>query len=220
MCHCLSRRQFTSLLGAAMLVPSVAIGQDKQAIRALNGSLDIDFFKSQKAARLAANQDQTLIIVGEDAILTDAAFRADIEIDDEGLIGTLQLVSGQALAAFKPRNRRASELLLPNATASIRGTGFYANVDITAPHNYLCCCYGHITFQDSTKGERQELRNSYHNAVMIDEAGDFVKPIYDYPYGHYDDELVLLEAIVNRVPDWTLPDNKMHFLAPYELPQF
>ena len=219
MCLGLSRRKFGQLLGASLLVPSRAIGQDNEAIRTLHGQLDIAYFKAKKKAQLAANENQTIIVIGEDALLTDASFKGEITLDDEGLIETLKIVSGQALAAFKPRNDRQSELILPNATASIRGTGFYANVDHAQGSDYLCCCYGRMVFENATTGEAQELHNRYHTAVMINDVGDFTKPPYDAPYGHYDDELIMLEGVVGRKPHWQLPDDKLQFLAPYNLPK-
>ena len=66
---------------------------------------------------------------------------------------------------LKPRIIRQTELLMPNSTVSIRGTGFYVNADVSKPHDYICCYYGHIEFQNSNKGEEQRLKNSYHYAT-------------------------------------------------------
>ena len=219
MCPDLSRRKFGQFLAASLLLPSGAVAQDNEAIRTLHGQLDIDYFKAKKAAQLAAKENQTIIVIGEDALLTDASFKGEVTLNDEGLIERLKIVSGQALAAFKPRNDRQSELILPNATASIRGTGFYANVNHTHDSDYLCCCYGRMVFENATTGEAQELHNRYHTAVMINDVGDFAKPPYDAPYGHYDDELIMLEGVVGRKPHWQLPDDKLQFLAPYNLPK-
>lgn len=218
MCGCVSRRQFGFLLGGAMMTPHLSFAQDNTAIRALHGALDIDSFKGKKAARLSASAAKTIFTVGEDAFLTDDAFTADVEMDDKGLLASVRLLSGQALAVLKPLDGRNTKLLLPNATGSIRGTGFYVNVDISRPHNYICCCYGHISFQDATDGSKQEFKTTYHNATAINEKGDFVTPDFGFPYGHYDDELVLLESTVGRKPHWQLPDDKMHFPSPTALP--
>ena len=218
MCQTISRRVFTSLLAGVALTPSIGFAQNQDAIRALHGKLDIDAFKGKKAARVTSQKPQTLFTVGDDAFLADAQFEAEIEMDEAGLVGRLKILSGQTLAALKPRQNRQTELLMPNATGSIRGTGFYLNVDISKPHDYICCCYGHIEFQNSSKGEAQHFKNSYHNATAINEKGDFITPEFNYPYGHYDDELVLLEGVVGRQPHWVLPDGKMHFLSPNPLP--
>ena len=219
MCNCISRRSFTGLVVSALVMPKLTFAQNTDAIRALNGSLDIDSFKAKKAARLSSKEEQTIFAVGEDAFLTDANFEAEVELDDNGVLNKLKVLSGQTLAVLKPRNSRQTALLMPNSTASIRGTGFYVNVNISSPNDYICCCYGHIEFGASSLGERQELKNSYHNATAINDKGDFIAPEFDYPYGHYDDELVLLEQAVGRKPHWELPDAKMHFLSPNPLPK-
>ena len=206
------------MVGGAFISPYSVLAQNTDAIRALNGKLQIDAFKAKKAARISSRSDQTLFIVGEDAFLSDANFEAELELTDEGVLGRLKILSGQALAVLKPKHNRRTELRLPNATGSIRGTEFYVNVAISQPHDYICCCYGHIAFSNSSKGETQSLKNSYHNSVAINEKGDFIKPEFNYPFGHYDDELLLLEKAVNRKPHWELPDGKTHFLSPNPLP--
>ena len=218
MCNDITRRTFAGLAAATLIAPKSAFAQDANAIKSLNGKLNIETFKAKKAARISSVEKQTIFTVGEDAFLTDASFEAELEYDSQGVLGKLRIISGQTLAVLKPRNSRQTELLMPNSTASIRGTGFYVNVDVSKPHDYICCCYGHIEFQNSNSGQEQRLKNSYHNATAIDEHGNFVKPKFDYPYGHYDDELVLLENAVGRQPHWELPDSKMHFLSPKPLP--
>ena len=200
-------------------MPTSGFAQDYQAIKALSGQLSVDSFKANSKARIAAAAEQTLFTIGKDAFLADANFEAETELDDSGVLRKLRVLSGQTLAVLQPRTNRQTALLMPNSTASIRGTGFYVNVDVAAPHDYICCCYGHITFQDSSTGAPQELKNSYHNATAITETGDFVTPEMAYPFGHYDDELVLLESTVGRQPHWALPEGKMQFLSPTPLPK-
>ena len=215
MCQPLSRRSFACLAGASLMSLSMpAFAQEKKAVRMLHGKLDIDGFKSKTSGRLRATAPSTVFAIGQDAFLVDEDFEADISLSDAGLVDKIAILSGQALAAFKPVSSRETSLIVPNATGSIRGTGFFVNINEARPHNYLCCCYGHIQFQDNLSGQAQELKNSYHNAVAIDEKGQFQKAPFSVPFGHYDDELVMLESQVNRAPHWQLPDDKMHFLSP------
>ena len=46
-------------------MPKLAFAQNTDAIRALNGSLDIDTFKAKKAAKLSSKDEQTIFVVGE-----------------------------------------------------------------------------------------------------------------------------------------------------------
>ena len=217
MCISMSRRHLIAISAAAVTTPHLSWAQNTDAIRSLHGALDIDSFKGKKGARLRASQ-QAVFSIGGDAFLTNSALEADIEIAEDGLVQKLTILSGEALAVLKPRTSRQTALLLPNSTASIRGTGFYVNIGIEEPKNYICCCYGHIQFEDNSDGTPQQLKNSYHNAVTIDETGRFGTPSMNFPFGHYDDELVMLEKQVGRAPHWQLPDNKMHFLSSTPLP--
>ena len=217
MCISMSRRHLIAISAAAVTTPHLSWAQNTDAIRSLHGALDIDSFKGKKGARLKASQ-QAVFSIGGDAFLTNSALEADIEIAEDGLVQKLTILSGEALAVLKPRTSRQTALLLPNSTASIRGTGFYVNIGIEEPKNYICCCYGHIQFEDNSDGTPQQLKNSYHNAVTIDETGRFGTPSMNFPFGHYDDELVMLENQVGRAPHWQLPDNKMHFLSSKPLP--
>ena len=217
MCISISRRHLIAISAAAVTTPNLSWAQNTDAIRSLHGALDIDSFKGKKGARLKASQ-QAVFSIGGDAFLTNSALEADIEIAEDGLVQKLTILSGEALAVLKPRTSRQTALLLPNSTASIRGTGFYVNIGIEEPKNYICCCYGHIQFEENSDGTPQQLKNSYHNAVTIDETGRFGTPSMNFPFGHYDDELVMLEKQVGRAPHWQLPDNKMHFLSSKPLP--
>ena len=217
MCISMSRRHLIAISAAAVTTPHLSWAQNTDAIRSLHGALDIDSFKGKKGARLKASQ-QAVFSIGGDAFLTNSALEADIEIAEDGLVQKLTILSGEALAVLKPRTSRQTALLLPNSTASIRGTGFYVNIGIEEPKNYICCCYGHIQFEENSDGTPQQLKNSYHNAVTIDETGRFGTPSMNFPFGHYDDELVMLEKQVGRAPHWQLPDNKMHFLSSTPLP--
>lgn len=217
MCISLSRRHMLTISAAAISAPHLSFAQNKEAIKSLHGALDIDSFKGKMAARIKASQ-QAVFSIGGDAFLTNSALEAEVEMAEDGLVQKLTILSGEALAVLKPRTSRQTALLLPNSTASIRGTGFYVNIGIESPKNYICCCYGHIQFENDKQGAPQQLKNSYHNAVTIDEGGRFSTPSMNFPFGHYDDELVMLEKQVGRAPHWQLPDDKMHFLSPQPLP--
>ena len=216
MCLSHSRRQFTLLAASAALFPHSGFAIDNNAVRALHGKLDIDKLKNKQ--RLKSQSDQTVFRLGGDAFLVDDEFEAELTTDEAGILTDIAVFSGQALAVIAPLPNRNTNLLLPNATGSIRGTGFYVNCQTDVPHDYICCCYGHIRFANATNGRAQELKNTYHNATIIDENGQFQPSPYDLPFGHFDDELVMLESQMDRQPHWQLPDGKMHFISPRPLP--
>ena len=191
--------------------------------RVIAGKLDIEAVRQTTGAarqlRLGADADQTAFVIGRDAFLTDAGFEAEVEIAENGSVKALNIVAGQLLSVFEPIAGRETKLQLPNASASIRGTGCFVDVSTDSPLNYICCCYGELAFQESSSGDKQHLKTSYHSARHINEKGDFMDPPYAVPLGHYDDQLVALERRVNRTPHWQLPNNEMQFFAP-EAPRF
>ena len=215
--HSLPRRHFTiGALSAISLLGSFAFAQSTNKPAVLSGKLDIDSFKNNFAVR--ALEKQTVFQIGNDAFLADEAFEGTFETDSNGVLSQLSVASGQLLSVLAPLSGRSTTLQLPNATGSIRGTGFYANVSLSTSHDYLCCCYGKIHFPETPSGDKQALETRYHHAVVIDQAGQFGVPEYTVPFGHYDDELQMLERQVGRTPHWQLPDNKRQFLSPTPQP--
>ena len=224
----ITRRQFSTkgVIGLLMAgaAPTFNLGgifsasaEDKLA-RTIAGKLDIEAVRQttnqRRRVRLASQTDQTAFVIGQDAFLTDAGFEGEIEVAENGSVKALNVIAGRLLSVFEPVAGRQTELRLPNASASIRGTGCFVDVSTDSPLNYVCCCYGALAFQDSTKGDKQQLTTRYHSARHINERGDFMDPPYAVPLGHYDDQLVALETRVNRKPHWELPQNEMQFFAP------
>lgn len=227
-CHAcaglISRRQFgTAALAAAGLafLPQMAFSQDAP-VRNLVGKLDIDGFKKQTNGstrfQVKAEDTQTAFSIGGDAFLANDKFVAEFEVSQTGVVAGLAITAGQVLSVFKPITGRETALETPNASASIRGTGCFVDVETDAPKTYLCCCYGEVAVQNSTTGEAQILKNAYHTARFITPEGNFAAVPYDAPLNHYDDQLVSLEAAVGREPHWQLPGGKMVFFAPSSLP--
>lgn len=221
--HHLTRRQILaglSATAASSCFPQIVLADD-QAVRRLAGSLDIAGFKARSdgaAMTISAQNKQTAFAIGEDAFLADDRLVAEFELNKDGQVASLNVVAGQILSVFKPVAGRQTALNTPNASASIRGTGCFVDVDTDAPNTYLCCCYGEVAIENTSSGEQQRLKNAYHNARYITPDGIFAKVPYQVPLNHYDDQLVALENAVGRTPHWQLPDDKMHFIAPEPIP--
>ena len=219
----LTRRHFgAGLLAAATvpLIPTIAFSEDAP-VRSLVGKLDIEGFKKQTDGstkfQVTAKESQTAFSIGGDAFLANDKLVAEFEVSQTGVVAGLAITAGQVLSVFAPINGRQTALETPNASASIRGTGCFIDVETDAPHTYLCCCYGEVAVQNSTTGEAQILKNSYHTARFITPEGNFAEVPYNAPLNHYDDQLVALEGAVGREPHWQLPDGEMIFFAPTPL---
>lgn len=218
-----TRRFFgAGLMAAASLpfMPSIAFSEEAP-VRNLVGKLDIAGFKKQTNGgtrfQVAAQDAQTAFSIGGDAFLANDKLVAEFEVSETGVVAGLAITAGQVLSVFAPIQGRKTALETPNASASIRGTGCFVDVETDKPHTYLCCCYGEVAVQNSTTGEAQILKNSYHTARFITPEGNFAEVPYNAPLNHYDDQLVALEGAVGREPHWQLPDGKLIFFAPTPL---
>ena len=218
-----TRRQFgAGIITAASLplIPNLAFSENTP-VRNLVGKLDIAGFKKQTDGstkfQVVAQDTQTAFTIGDDAFLANDKLVAEFEVSQTGVVAGLAITAGQVLSVFAPIQGRQTALETPNASASIRGTGCFVDVETDSPQTYLCCCYGEVAVQNSTTGEAQILKNSYHTARFITPEGNFAEVPYNAPLNHYDDQLVALESAVDREPHWQLPDGNMLFFAPTAL---
>ena len=139
-----------------------------------------------------------VFVVGQDAFL----LRGNSELLTSGsnvLIASLRLVTGKLLSVFGRGQRR---IATPTATIGIRGTGIYLEVE--ADRTYACTCYGVAELEASNMpSARETVRTSHHDAPRyIHAQGDMpIKMIEVAPViNHTDVELIMLEALVGRVP--------------------
>ncbi len=139
-----------------------------------------------------------VFVIGKDAFL----IREKSELHTAGgvaLAGVLRLVTGKLLSVFGSGSRR---IVTPTATIGIRGTGIY--IEAEAERSYVCTCYGVADLQASAMPEaRETVRTTHHEAPRYVYAhGEMpIKMIEPAPViNHTDVELVMLEALVGRVP--------------------
>ncbi|MBK5106069.1 MAG: iron dicitrate transport regulator FecR [Burkholderiales bacterium] len=136
--------------------------------------------------------------VGEDAFL----LRQNSELHTAGgsaLIGSLRLLTGKLLSVF---GRGQRSITTPTAALGIRGTGIY--IEVEAERTYVCTCYGVVDLQaGNMPAARETVSTTHHDAPRYIYAhGDMpIKMIEVAPViNHSDAELIMLEALVGRVP--------------------
>jgi hypothetical protein len=136
--------------------------------------------------------------VGEDAFL----LRQSSELHSAGgsvLIGSLRLITGKLLSVF---GRGQRSITTPTAAVGIRGTGIY--IEVEAERTYVCTCYGVVDLQaGNMPAARETVSTTHHDAPRyIYARGDMpIKMIEVAPViNHSDAELIMLEALVGRVP--------------------
>lgn len=148
---------------------------------------------------VATGPDGMAIFVMErDAFLLRASSRVEISHGNLG-VRALRLLTGRLLSVF---GKGEKQIHLPMATIGIRGTAVYAEVQ--AQRAYFCTCYGLAEIVPlSDPAQRETVRTRHHDAPRYIYAAAEEPLIRPAPViNHSDAELVMLEALVERVPEF------------------
>lgn len=133
---------------------------------------------------------------GKDAYLLRSNSSMKLE-GNSTLVDTLRILSGAVLSVFGSGNK---QIITPVATAEIRGTGTYFEVDDES--TYFCTCYGETILTSNTDPEVTESISTTHHEspryVKRSTQGSYIEqaPVKN----HTDAELIMLEATVGREP--------------------
>ncbi len=151
---------------------------------------------------------ECIIIIGEQVFLLRAASEIAFDLDhfedgrDASFGGRLRIAAGAVMAVFGDL-RAETTVITPLATAGIRGTGLYA--EIWPEKNYVCLCYGQAVLHSKLDPAFEEALDTFHHesprnfyAKPEDHGGLFVEP--EKMINHEDEELIMLEALVGRIP--------------------
>jgi len=147
--------------------------------------------------RVATGPDSmAVVVVGEDAFL----LRANTVIEargSRGVLSDLLISTGRVLTVFsnKPVAIKAS-----HATIGIRGTGAY--IEVEPERTYFCLCYGEAEIVPVAAPDASEVvRTRHHEAPRFIYGKGRATVMERAPViNHWDDELILLESLVGRVP--------------------
>ncbi len=203
----LRRLAASGALGAAgltgLISRALARGDLPPGVNRLEGTATVNGRPAQNGTpvslgdRVATGRaSQAVIIVNDDAFL----MRADTAIDFQGRGGVLAnmvVATGKVLSVFSKK-----PLAIKAATASIgiRGTGAYLEVE--AGRVYFCLCYGEARI-DGPGMESRVVKTRHHEApLVLTESGGIMSAAPGPVVNHTDDELILLESYVGRVPDF------------------
>ena len=149
---------------------------------------------------------EVIYVVGESAYLQRSESQVTVETKkDNGVIVTgIRMLTGKILSVFP--SGKPVRMTTKNASIGIRGTGVYMESDLG--QTYFCTCYGTADIasaEDPTSREtvvsRQHDRPLY--ILTGQQAGENIRlaPFID----HTDQELMLIEALVGRVPPFVFP---------------
>lgn len=207
------RRFMARALAASALVPggvggllSEALAQGKVKARGVDRFRGQVTVNGQPAKRglpvkpgdsiVTGPKSYVTFVVGEDAFLVRGSSK--LQLVGDGMLTTVaKVITGKLLSVFAPGGPR--EIQGGMATIGIRGTGAY--IEVSAERDYFCLCYGEAQIVPRANPEAAETVKTVHHDA----------PRYIYPnkdkvierapvINHKDDELILLESLVGRVP--------------------
>ena len=205
-----SRRNFllqSAACGAALLLPATAVAG---RIQEIDGEVLVNGRLATKANEIRALDvirtgpgGHLVMVMGRDALL----IRANSEVEILGkpravLLTGLRMLTGALLGVFGKGGPR--QLLTATATAGIRGTGVY--LEASPERTYFCTCYGTVEIEDQHRTEKRLVVSGYHSPNIIHAQMTDGKMMQKAQFiNHTDEELVMLEKLVGRVPPFVKP---------------
>lgn len=141
--------------------------------------------------------------LGRNAYLVRSNSRISLA-DTDGKGADVWVEAGKLLSVFEQGEAR---VMTPTAIAGLRGTGIY--VEVEPERSYVCLCYGTAELAAAhNRSLRESLSTRHHEAPRYVSASAIVPAAV---HNHTDDELILLESLVGRVPPFILvPSGKRY----------
>ena len=154
-----------------------------------------------------ADNASAVFVVGKNAHLIRGGSRVEFHGADLAA-KAMRVLTGKLLSVFGKGEMKISTA---TATIGIRGTGAY--IEAEADLTYICTCYGIAELQAHDNPDAKEIvKTIHHDAPRYVRAGKSGAVILPAPvFNHTDQELIMLEALVGRVP----PFVGMPWLTPY-----
>ena len=149
-----------------------------------------------------------VIVIGEHVFLLRENAEVEFELEhfEEGLDASksvterIRVAAGALMGVFATSRMTVDT---PLATIGIRGTGLY--VEARDDRDYVCLCYGKAELTPKRKPSlAQRLDTFHHDAPRnvfkdpLAHAGRVIAP--EKMINHQDEELIMLEALVGRIP--------------------
>lgn len=141
---------------------------------------------------------RVVLVMGRDAFLIRANSEVEILGKPKALVLTgLRMLTGALLGVFAKGGER--QVLTATATAGIRGTAIY--IEASPEQTYFCTCYGTVEIADQHRTQKRLVTSGYHAPNIIYAEMTAGGMMQQAPFiNHTDEELVMLEKLVGRVP--------------------
>ena len=183
-----------------------------QSIYRISGKVLVNGNATAIETRIGANDTvetpkdgEIVFVVGGNAMILRGGSRVELRAEQKEsvFISGLRLLTGKLLSVSRNRPMRVTTLV---ATIGIRGTGWYLEAD--PEQAYFCTCYGTADVAASNDPESKETVVSKHHdrPLYILATSAPGRSIRHAPFiNHTDQELMLIEALVGRVPPFVFP---------------
>jgi hypothetical protein len=150
---------------------------------------------------------EIVFAVGENAFILRDRSRVTLEAEQQRsfLLFGMRLLTGALLSVFPTRGQR-TRITTATATIGIRGTGFYLESD--PEQTYFCTCYGVAEVEANKDPESKDtvVSKKHDRPLYIVADAKPGESIRDAPFiNHTDQELMLIETLVGRVPPYVFP---------------
>jgi hypothetical protein len=210
----LSRRDFVrSALAAGLLVPggiggligqALAQGKGQPGVKRMRGEVRVNGQPAKPGSIIKPGDTVTTgprayatFVVGQDAFLMRGNTKLELG-GVETLVNLARVVTGKLLSVYSKGPPRKIEGV--TATIGIRGTGAY--IEVEPERTYFCLCYGEAEIVPVVAPDAGEIvRTRHHESPRFIYGKGRATVMEKAPViNHRDDELILLESLVGRVP--------------------
>ena len=205
-----SRRDFllqSAACGAALLLPATS---HAGRLHEIDGEVMVNGRLASRANEIRAldvirtgTSGRLVLVMGKDALLIRASSEVEILGKPKAVLLTgLRMLTGALLGVFGKGGPR--QLLTATATAGIRGTGIY--MEASPERTYFCTCYGTVELEDQHRADKRLITSGYHTPNIIYAEMTEGRMMQKAQFiNHTDEELVMLEKLVGRIPPFVKP---------------
>jgi len=210
----LSRRDFVrTALAVSLMVPggvggliaqALAQGKGRPGVNRMRGDVRVNgqaarpgtLVKPGDTVTTGANAYATFV-VGQDAFLVRGNTKLELG-GVEMLVSLARVLTGKLLSVYSKGPPRQIDGV--TATVGIRGTGAY--IEVEPERTYFCLCYGEAQIVPVAAPDASEIvRTRHHESPRFIYGKGHATVIEKAPViNHRDEELILLESLVGRVP--------------------
>jgi hypothetical protein len=185
---------------------------DTQSVYRVNGKVWVNGKKADINTHIGPNDavktginSEIVFVVGEHAMLLRGSSHLVIHAKDTddvnpSMIGSLRLLAGKLLSVSRNNGLRIET---PTATIGIRGTGVY--LEAGPEKTYFCTCYGEVdVVANNDVTSKESVVSKHHdkplNIFRNGQPGQCIHDANRLTQNHTDEELILAEALIGRVP--------------------